>query len=410
MDEKNNNIKEEEINEELAKIENPKSKKNKKKMISSIIFFVMITAVLLSILFSLGDLTNMFNTFSNISHGSNYKWLIYAIISAVAFFILYPVPLLILAKSFDKNTSASDALLIGAGEHFYNGVTPFAAGGQPIQIYNFARKGMKSGTATGLVLTNFIIYLFVLNLYEVVALFFYKDFSNAIMQYSISLTPIDPNITEAAREAAINAKYWTFTSLAIMGYVFNLGFLVFVSCLGLNKGLANLLIKGAKWLCKAKWINKFLGPKIPDFEKYCENVQQTTKELLVHRKAVFFATIIKLAVYGIYFFLTFFIIRSVMVGDNVIGWDKFLETGFATAFASGAVCWVPTPGGTGGIEMAFAIVSRAVTGQANIDYVAISLIWRLLTFYLILILSLVSVIILEVSYRRKLEKEEISRN
>lgn len=397
MNEKNNNIKEnqEEINEELAKIENPKSKKNKKKMISSIIFFVMITAILLSILFSLGDITDMLNTFSNISHGSNYRWLIYAIISAVLFFLLYPIPLLILSKSFDKNTSAVDAILIGAGEHFYNGVTPFAAGGQPIQIYDFARKGMKSGTATGLVLTNFIIYLFVLNLYEVIALCFYPDFSNAIMQYSVSINPDNPN-----------AAYWTFTALAIMGYVFNLGFLVFVCCLGLNKRLANLLIKGAKWLCKAKWINKFLGPKIPDFEKYCENVQQTTKDLLIHRKAVFFATLVKFVIYGIYFFLTFFIIRSVMVGDNVIGWDKFIETGFATAFASAAVCWVPTPGGTGGIEMAFAIVARAVTGESNIDYVAISLIWRLLTFYLILILSLISVIILEVSYRKKISKED----
>lgn len=400
MNEQNNNNlqSENEINEELAKLDNPKSKKNKKKLVSSIIFFLMVIIVFLSILFSLGDITSMLETFSNIAKGSNYMWLIFAVISAVAFFILYPVPLLILSKSFDKNTSTSDALLIGAGEHFFNGVTPFAAGGQPIQIYDFTKKGMKSSTATGLVLSNFIIYLFVLNLYEVLALIFYPSFSNAIMNYSISINPGNPDAT-----------YWTFVALAIMGYVFNLGFFAFVCCLGLNKGLANLLIKGAKWLCKAKWINKFLGPKIPDFEKYCMNVQSTTKALLAHKKAVFFATLVKLVVYGIYFFTTFFIIKSVMVGST-IGFDKFIETGFATAFASAAVCWVPTPGGTGGIEMAFAIVARAVTGEASIDYVAVSLIWRLLTFYLILLLSLGAVIIFEIGYSKKLNNDEKKEN
>ncbi len=385
------------IENELDKLDNPKSKKNKKKLISSIIFFLMVMIVFFSVLFSMSDIKEMYKTLSNIANGTNYVWLIYSVLAALLFFILYPVPLLILSKSFDKNTSTSDALLIGAGEHFFNGVTPFAAGGQPIQIYDFTKKGMKAATATGLVLSNFIIYLIVLNLYEVLALIFYPSFSDAIMSYSLSSFPGSPE-----------TAYWTFVSLAIVGYIFNLGFLAFVCCLGLNKGLADCLIKIAKWLCKAKFINKFLGPKIPSFEAYCNNVQSTTKELFKHKKAVLLATLVKLVVYGIYFSLPFFIIKSVMV-ENSIGIDKFIQSGFATAFASAAVCWVPTPGGTGGIEMAFAIVARAVTGKSNIDHVVISLLWRALTYYLMMILSLISVIAFEISYNRKLDKDSKKR-
>lgn len=383
------------IENELDKLDNPKSKKNKKKLISSIIFFLMVMIVFFSILFSMSDIKEMYKTLSNIANGTNYVWLIYAVLASLLFFVLYPVPLLILSKSFDKNTSTSDALLIGAGEHFFNGVTPFAAGGQPIQIYDFTKKGMKAATATGLVLSNFIIYLIVLNLYEVLALIFYPSFSDAIMIYAMSgdLPIANPK-----------TAYWVFVSLAIVGYIFNLGFLVFICCLGLNKGLANWLIKIAKWLCKAKFINKFLGPKIPSFEAYCNNVQTTTKELFKHKKAVLLATLVKLVVYGIYFSLPFFIIKSVMV-ENSIGIDKFIQSGFATAFASVAVCWVPTPGGTGGIEMAFAIVARAVTGESNVNYITISLLWRALTYYLMMILSLISVIVFEISYNRKLDKE-----
>lgn len=389
----NDPINNKDIENELDKLDNPKSKKNKKKLISSIIFCLMVMIVFFSLLFSMSDINKMLETFSNIANGTNYVWLIYAVLAVLLFFVLYPVPLLILSKSFDKNTSTSDAILIGAGEHFFNGVTPFAAGGQPIQIYDFTKKGMKAATATGLVLSNFIIYLVVLNLYEVLALIFYPSFSDAILSYSMSNFPSSPD-----------TAYWTFVALAIVGYVFNLGFLVFVCCLGLNKGLANCLIKIAKWLCKAKLINKFLGPKIPSFEAYCNNVQTTTKELFKHKKAVLLATLVKLVVYGIYFSLPFFIIKSVMVG-NSIGIDKFVQSGFATAFASAAVCWVPTPGGTGGIEMAFAIVARAVTGESNIDHVVISLLWRALTYYLMMILSLISVIVFEISYNRKLDKD-----
>ncbi len=395
----NDPINNKDIENELDKLDNPKSKKNKKKLISSIIFCLMVMIVFFSLLFSMSDIEKMYKTLSNIANGTNYVWLIYAVLAALLFFILYPVPLLILSKSFDKNTSTSDAILIGAGEHFFNGVTPFAAGGQPIQIYDFTKKGMKAATATGLVLSNFIIYLVVLNLYEVLALIFYPSFSDAIRSYVMS----DP-----AHFPDPEIAYWVFVSLAIVGYVFNLGFLVFVCCLGLNKGLANCLIKIAKWLCKAKLINKFLGPKIPAFEAYCNNVQTTTKELFKHKKAVLLATLVKLVVYGIYFSLPFFIIKSVMV-ENSIGIDKFVQSGFATAFASAAVCWVPTPGGTGGIEMAFAIVARAVTGESNIDHVVISLLWRALTYYLMMILSLISVIVFEISYNRKLDKESKKR-
>ena len=183
----NDPINNKDIENELDKLDNPKSKKNKKKLISSIIFCLMVMIVFFSLLFSMSDINKMLETFSNIANGTNYVWLIYAVL---AVFVLYPIPLLILSKSFDKNTSTSDAILIGAGEHFFNGVTPFAAGGQPIQIYDFTKKGMKAATATGLVLSNFIIYLVVLNLYEVLALIFYPSFSDAIMSYSMSNFPI----------------------------------------------------------------------------------------------------------------------------------------------------------------------------------------------------------------------------
>ena len=375
----------EKINAQLLAIGNPKGKAVKKNIISGIVLLVMMIIMILSIVLSTGELDKIGEELGKIGQGSNYVWLIGGFVAALIFFLLYPFSLQILSKSFDKKSSSSDAYLIGAGEHFFNGITPFAAGGQPIQIYDFSKKGMKSGVATGLVMTNFILYLGVLNVYEILAFIYWEDINQAII--------------------ASGWNYWAVISVAILGYVFNVGFLAFIIALGVSKRLADWLVSVARWLCRFKLIGKFLTPAIPRFEIYCSNVQSTIRGVFHHKKAVVEALIIKIIVYGIYFALPYFIINA--FGHN-LGPDKIFETMMVTSFASSAVCWVPTPGATGGIEFAFAVAVGAVLpGISDINDVgtSISLIWRLLTFYFVLMLSLGAVIIFESGFQIKLRKD-----
>lgn len=375
----------EKINAQLLALGNPKGKATKKNIISGIVLLVMMIIMVLSVMLSTSELSEIGKTIGKIGQGSNYVWLIGGFIAALVFFLLYPLSLLILSKSFDPKSSSSDAYLIGAGEHFFNGITPFAAGGQPIQIYEFSKKGMKPGVATGLVLTNFILYLTVLNAYEILAFIYWEDINQAII--------------------ASGWNYWAVISVAILGYVFNLGFLAFIIALGVSKRLADWLVSVARWLCRFKLIGKFLTPAIPRFEIYCSNVQSTIRGVFHHKKAVLAAIAIKIVVYGIYFALPYFIINA--VGQNLPP-TKIFETMMVTSFASSAVCWVPTPGGTGGIEFAFSIAVGAVLpGIADLAAVgnSISLIWRLLTFYFVLLLSLAAVIVFESGFQIKLKKD-----
>lgn len=371
------------LKEELALLEGKEGKTNKKTLISGIIFMIMMAIIVVTVILNTSEISQIADTFSSIATGQNYLWLLAAIGMTLVFFVLFPISLVILAKSFDKKSSTTDAYLIGASEHFFNGVTPFAAGGQPIQMYDFTKKGMKSGTATGLVLTNFVIYLIALNLLEVFAFFYIGDINEAI--YNFTVDPATGNLT---------GYYWTW-ALAILGYVFNLGFLFFIIALGCSKRLANWLIRVAKWFCRFRWINKFLGKRIPAFEMYCENVQSTMKALFAHKGSVFVSFLFKLVSYMIYFSLPYFLLRA--VGEPT-PWSEYAEVGFLSAFASGAVCWIPTPGGTGGIEFAFAICLGAI-GVEYARATVIALLWRMLTFYFVLILSLITVIIFESKFQ-----------
>ena len=62
--------------------------------------------------------------------------------------------------------------LFGMSEHFFNGITPFATGGQPFQIYALSKKKVDLSTSTGLLMMNFIIHMCASNLFALISLFF----------------------------------------------------------------------------------------------------------------------------------------------------------------------------------------------------------------------------------------------
>ena len=106
-----------------------------------------------------------------------------------------------------------------------------------------------------------------------------------------------------------------------------------------------------------------------------------------------------------YYLIPFFILKAVGIE---VDYSKMILVMFATSFAINAVVWMPTPGGTGGIEYAFIIVIAAVTTANSSDPQAAVLIWRLLTYYLILFISFGANAIFEAisSHRINVEAKE----
>ena len=89
---------------------------------------------------------------------------------------------------------------------FFNCVTPFASGGQPVQAYYMARQGMPVGRAGSVLLAKFIVYQTVLALYSAAVLVFeYRNFSENI-----------PG----------------FMGLALLGFVVNFAVVVVLYCVG----------------------------------------------------------------------------------------------------------------------------------------------------------------------------------
>lgn len=370
-----------------------KNPHSKKRLISNLIFLLCLTILVVTLFLSFGELQSIVDTILNIGQSNNWVWLIVAFLLALVYFGLWPLSLCFFAKSSKAESTFMDSYLIGCSEHFYNGITPFSAGGQPFQIYSYSKRGVKVSKATGIVLANFVVFMMVTNIFALLALIFWNQFTANLSSINVSNTSLDAN--------------W-FIPIAIVGYVINFLVLIFMFALGLSKTIRNGIIGIVKAICKIKFLGKHLSKFIPSLEEYCDNAQIAFKEISKNKKAFILAFISRFFAMAAYYAIPFFILLS--VGISVTPLD-FIIIFFGTSFAITAVVFIPTPGGTGGIEYAFAIVIASVASASLGSTQAVSLVWRLVTFYFILIISFIAGLIFEAratKFDKLKEKEEIS--
>lgn len=374
------------------KVENPHSKKRRKRLISNVIFLVLITALVLTLILSLGEINKITAQFQEITKGDNWKYLLIAIGLMLLFFFLWPASQCIYGKALKIEATVGESYLIGCSEHFYNGITPFAAGGQPFQIYSYTKRNVSTAKATGVILASFVTFMIVTNAFALASLFFYPQIS--------------------AGFDAMNLSWMKF--VAPIGLIVNFAVLLFMIAVGVSKHLRNFLIKLiskiANWkffFKKEKGLRRRIGnglqKAVPVFEEYCLNAQTAFKETWTHKRATALALIVKVIAMVAHYLIPFFILKAVGIE---IGYDKMIMVLLATSFAINAVVWMPTPGGVGGIEYAFIVVIAAVTTVNSSDPQAVALIWRMITYYFILVISFIANVIFESLASHRMHEEE----
>ena len=333
---------------------NKQEKKAKKKKIGTYILFAAITIFFLVLVLSLNDISAIFNQLKTIDPIN----LLIAFAFLLVYAILTPATLCILCRSEKVCASWKEIYVIGMTEHFFNGITPFATGGQPFQVYSLNKLKVPPSKSTGILMMNFIITMIVTNAYAVCSLMYYEKFISTAQNLQ---------------------------SIAIIGFTMNFLVLLFIIALGTSKKLCSCLIKIFKWLANLKFLKKFLEPKIPSFISYCENAQIAFKEIIHHKSSFIFCIIVKVIAMFFYYAMTFYILRSLHID---VGYDLFFTIICGTSFAVTAVVFLPTPGSSGGIEFAFSIIFTAFISMSDATANAGMLIWRLLSYYLMMIISL----------------------
>ncbi|MDE6660761.1 MAG: flippase-like domain-containing protein [Anaeroplasmataceae bacterium] len=352
---------------------------NYKKIIVSILIVLIITAVVFIILFSFND----FNQTMKLLKTVNVSHLGMAVLCLLLYAILWPMSLCFIAKQNKFPAHFLDVYLIGESEHFFNAITPFATGGQPVQVYLFTQKQVKASDSTGIIASNFIALMIASNIYAIASLVFYSKFSE---------------------------NFDSSTSWMIgLGFTMNFLTLIFMILMATSSKLRDLLKKLMLQICKIKFIGKHLSKAVPAFEKYCENAQSAAKRIFSHKASFIGAILLKMCALLFYYAIPYYILKA--LGAD-FGFQMIPYIILASAFAITTMVWVPTPGGTGGIEFAFTTIFTATLfgGLSKDIGVTGMLLWRALTYYLLMILSAIAYIVYEILVKHQKKKEEQKEN
>lgn len=350
---------------------------NLKKILPKLLIFVILTIVVVIVICSLNDIAEIGAVLRNVDA----KWLVLGFLFLVLYMLFYPLPLYFLGRSkTEGNISFLDTAMIGSMEYFFNGITPFASGGQPFQIYAYRKVGVELKRSSGIILMNFVITQTSIVLLCLGSLFFYEELTNGKIYLQVMIG---------------------------VGLGINCLILALFSCVGLSKTLRNLLIRFVNWLIHRKIFKGKLLPFEASFAEYCQGAQETFQKLLSQKLKFLLCVFVKLLGLLCYYMIPFFILHA--LGIAVEANQLPLITAMTT-FSVAMTCFIPTPGATGGIEFAFKTLFVSILPVMN-SALATSglLIWRFITYYLLMLISFIIYLIFErvCSYRQKrIHKEE----
>ena len=310
---------------------------------------LIIILILIVVLFFLlkDDFNNVVDTLLNV----DLLWIVVAILAIVLYWLLKALGLYILVKEQTKKIKFRTILGQGVITEFFNGITPFATGGQPMQVYMLTKSGVNVASATNMIVQSFIFFQTALLVHGILAV---------SLNYAFNLVVIDPVI-------------WTLIMLGfIINTVVGIGLLFISFSTKVNNKIGKFVINiGFKF--------KIIKNKKKALTKWEEKLNEyhSNAELLRNKKSLF----VKGFLYNflglaILYIIPLFIIYSLRDYTSI----NILEAMITSSFVLLIGNFVPIPGGSGGIEYGFMNIFNPFLKGASLTTVLI--LWRFITYYL----------------------------
>ena len=345
-----------------------------KKKILRIAFFVIITIIMILVLFLANDISEIGQILKKIKP----IWLLTALGFLIIYFFINALSLMIVIK--DENLKIRDSFLVSSIEYFYNGITPSNTGAQPMQVVEYKRLGVSTSHATGALLINSVINQIAIVFLCLLSLIYYKELSKGAESIKV---------------------------LIIIGLSINILVLVLYVSIGISNKIKNGFVKIVRFICTRKIFKSKLTSVSDKFEGFCVEAQVSFKEAFKHPLRLIVALLFKIFALIIFYSLPYFVLMSldIHLGPNTI----FLVIAMTT-FSIAMTCFVPTPGASGGIEFAFKSLFINLAGVTSSVAVSGMLLWRLLTYYILMIISLICYFLLEFFFVKRSKKENDGKN
>ncbi len=327
----------------------------KHKMLVNILFFLLIAGLTAYALFFGNDMNAMLDGLFKTS-----PLFIGACVAAAVFFVgIESVILAIMLKERDRKLPITACVKYALIGYFYSSITPSATGGQPAQLYYMVKDGYKSSKGTVALLAMAFYYKLVM-----------VGFGVALMIFWL------PNIKEL-----FGSYIWVY----YLGLFLNVVTLITILCfMFLQKPTKWVIKKGATLLEKIK-IFKPSEEREQHIDEFLEQYKEAVEYLFKNKLQVVFLTILTLIQRSMLMLMPVLIYMGLPLGQGDL-WSIFLIQ--AAMYVS--VDMLPVPGAQGITEIIFMQTLGAIFTASYA--VAAMVLTRGISFYIILLAGLVTVI------------------
>ena len=304
------------------------------------ILLIIITIIVLYFVLK-DDLPGIIRTLQNM----DYKYIILALLFYIIYVLLKGLINYKIVNDREK-FSKKDSISHNVIAQFFNGITPFQTGGEPMAVYMLTEQGIPLSKATHYMVQSFIFYQ--------IALVFCGMFA-VVYNFIFHIFP----------------KVQVLQHLVLLGFLINIGVVILLLLSYWKKTteiLCKITIKISK---KLKWKTDE-AEIIKKFEDYHSGFQE-----LKNRKRLFIAGVL-LNIFGLVclYSVPYFILHGMGAGDQM----SYIDTLVSSSYVYLIGAFVPVPGASGGIEYGFAQFFGNFLGARIIS--AMLIVWRFLTYYL----------------------------
>lgn len=321
-----------------------------KKVISTIILIILTIGVFYYLIKD-----NYQDIFNSIIH-ANILFLFVALLLYVIYTVLQAIPFYNFSKMHNYKVSFPFYIYLIVATNFFNGITPLATGGQPLQVYAMHKKNISTVDASNIVIENFILFQFSAVLFGLISLIINSIF------HLFNVNPILNNLT-------------------IIGFILNFFLLIFVIAVSFNKTfIQNVINFFLNIFYKIKLIKDIQKSK-DKWKNTCNEFYENFQILLKNKNILFKNVLILLIAFFFYYSIPLAIIYALGIESNI----NLVITIIISSYVFLASSYLPVPGATGGMEYAFlGYFSNYIIGyKLN----SLLIIWRFITYYLPLIVG-----------------------
>lgn len=303
------------------------------------------------------------------------EYLLVGGIAVILYIILEGVILQVIINEQYKLKSYFVGFRLAIMGFYYNLVTPFASGSQPIQIYVLNKYKVPLSKSTGIITNKTILYQVVITLY--CSLFIFLNINK--LQYDLK-----------------TVMPFVVLGLGVNLFTFIIAFLAILNTTKIKRWCH----KFVAYLVKFK-LFKFLKIKEDRIDTFIDEYTEAIKFFMKNKKLLIITVILTVIQIACYFSVAYWIYKAF----NLNGYS-FIYLMTLQVYLYMAISPIPTPGNIGANELAFFTIFKRVFPQTLLGYAVF--LYGGFMYYLILILSGIFTIYSHYRMDKKMECGKIS--